>query len=714
MTPARLIKRLSAMDGRELRFRTSSFVRQVAERTAFAVRRPAWQRSTISTLLDPVSPEIERAIDHARRNEWAEAHRALMRSVETGGCRFVLDPRRRQEIVALIDSAFPTAVRDAGGRADRILAGRFDLLGYRGLSFVGGSGSIDWQFDPVHNRRPPRVFWSRVPYLAPECGDHKIIWELNRHQHWMTLGRAHWLTGDRRPRERFIDELGGWLEANPPLEGMNWASMLELGLRSISWIWALHFFAGAGSEHERPWTIDLLVGLDRQLSLVERNLSLYFSPNTHLLGEALALYVAGRTLPLRRAPGWAALGRSVLVNEIARQINGDGGHVELSTHYHRYTLDFYLLALAVATSTGDPAAAEFSAAVRRLAAFARTMADDRGILPAIGDEDGGSLLPLCGRAPADAADSLQLAARFLDQPELAAGAPAEEVVWMTGELPDAWERTQAWPSTALRNSGYFVSRPGTGDHLVIDAGPHGFLNGGHAHADALSITLSVGSRPLLVDPGTGCYTIDLEVRDRFRSTALHNTVTLDGRPQSEPDGPFHWRSAARARAIEWRSADGADYFAGEHDGYAPVIHGRTVLSRAGSWTIEDCLSQPADGSTDGGSRQMRRMDVHWHIDPAWRVVAVNGHAARATHADGTSVWIVAAGDALALEVFHGSAAQRTLGWHSPVYGALEPAATVRVTTEGPLPLRLTTLIATSVEPPALERATDTQATLVGA
>ena len=108
----------------------------------------------------------------------------------------------------------------------------------------------------------------------------------------------------------------------------------------------------------------------------------------------------------------------MLVGEIARQINGDGGHVELSTHYHRYTLDFYLLALAVATSTGDPAAAEFSAAVRRLAAFARTMADDRGILPAIGDEDGGSLLPLCGRAPADAADSLQLAARFLDQPEL--------------------------------------------------------------------------------------------------------------------------------------------------------------------------------------------------------------------------------------------------------------------------------------------------------
>jgi uncharacterized heparinase superfamily protein len=400
----------------------------------------------------------------------------------------------------------------------------------------------------------------------------------------------------------------------------------------------------------------------------------------------------------------------VLVDEIARQINGDGGHVELSTHYHRYTLDFYLLALAVARTTGDPVAAELSAAVRRLAVFARAMADDRGVLPAIGDEDGGSLLPVCGRAPTDAAGSLQVAAGLLDQPELAAGAPAEEVVWMTGELPDGRVRTRDCPSIALRDSGYFVSRPGEGDHLVIDAGRHGFLNGGHAHADALSITLSVGSRPLLVDPGTGCYTVDPGVRDRFRSTALHNTVTLDGRSQSAPDGPFHWRSAARARALEWRTGDGHDYFRGEHDGYAPIVHERTVLSRRGCWTIEDRVHQPSSEPADGLSH---RLDAHWHLDPAWRVAAVNGHTARATHADGTTVWIVAGGDAPALEVFTGSTSEPILGWYSPAYGAVEPATTIRVTVTGALPLRISTMIATGPELPAVERATDGHAALIG-
>ena len=114
----------------------------------------------------------------------------------------------------------------------------------------------------------------------------------------------------------------------------------------------------ASGDRPSPWTVDLLLGLDRQLTLVEQNLSRYFSPNTHLLGEALALYVVGRALPeLRRAAKWEQLGRTVLVEQIARQIHADGGHAELSTHYHRYTLDFYLLALADRAPDRRPARA---------------------------------------------------------------------------------------------------------------------------------------------------------------------------------------------------------------------------------------------------------------------------------------------------------------------------------------------------------------------
>src|SRR6185503_1307041 len=107
-----------------------------------------------------------------------------------------------------------------------------------------------------------------------------------------------------------------------------------------------------------PWLVDLLISLDRQLTHVEENLSYYFSPNTHLLGEALALYVSGRALPeLAASARRQSTGRAILLDEIERQIGADGGHCERSTHYHRYTLDFYALALAVARITGDEAAA---------------------------------------------------------------------------------------------------------------------------------------------------------------------------------------------------------------------------------------------------------------------------------------------------------------------------------------------------------------------
>ena len=50
-------------------------------------------------------------------------------------------------------------------------------------------GGARLALDPVLGPRAAE-FWSTVPYLDPSSGDHKIIWELNRHQHLLVLGRA--------------------------------------------------------------------------------------------------------------------------------------------------------------------------------------------------------------------------------------------------------------------------------------------------------------------------------------------------------------------------------------------------------------------------------------------------------------------------------------------------------------------------------------------
>jgi uncharacterized heparinase superfamily protein len=676
----RLLARLAAMDRAELVWRSRTVAHAMWDRARFAVAPPAWQRGALASLLVP-SAEVASIRRAATGREWVTAHRELARYFSTSAQRFVIAPGIRATTAERIRSRFPESTLNAIARADRILAGNYDLLGYRGLRFDSPTGRVDWHYDPVHDRRAPPLFWSTVPFLNPECGDHKIIWELNRHQHWLVLGRAFWLTGRQEYRQHALKELSSWIDANPPLMGINWTSMLELAFRSLSWLWAINFFADPHAADESPWLVDLLVALDRQLDHIERNLSRYFSPNTHLLGEALALYVAGRTLPLLRSSARRTrIGRAILLAEMHQQIAPDGGHCERSTHYHRYALDFYLLALSIARITHDSAVDEFARAVARLAFAARLLADDHGCLPHIGDDDGGSTLPLVGRPVDDIADSLATAAALVERPDLRVGTPPEECCWLlahpvlAGEIDAIAGAPFGEPiaSAALPDTGYYVSRSGAGDHLVIDAGPHGYRNGGHAHADALSLTLSVRGTPLLIDLGTGCYTVNPVLRDRFRLTAAHNTLVLDERPQSIPSGPFHWSHTAQAVARRWRANAGFDYLEGSHDGYRPIEHRRHVLALHGDLMIV------ADLVVGEGPH---RADVHWHIDPRWRVTAA-----------GRRALLAASGERVELVVTHGlmqtfSADRATgLGRHAPVYGREEPATTIRVGHTGGAPM----------------------------
>ena len=136
------------------------------------------------------------------------------------------------------------------------------------------------------------------------------------------------------------------------------------------------------------------------------------------------------------------------------------------------------------------------------------------------------------------------------------------------------------------------------------------------------MTLSVRGKPFLIDPGTGCYTVDPTVRDRFRSTRYHNTLTIDGRSQSIPGGPFQWRSIAHAIALDWRTGAEGDFFEGAQAGYAPLVHQRAVLSRPGCWIIADRVL--GDG--------VHQADAHWHLDPSWTATRAGARSVRACHA----------------------------------------------------------------------------------
>jgi hypothetical protein len=186
----------------------------------------------------------------------------------------------------------PDAVRRILLDADRLQAGDFDLLGHRGLRF---GDPIDWHLDPVHARRAPLAHWSRIDALDPvRVGDSKVIWELNRHQWIVRLALAFALTGDRWHAATATEAIDQWLDANQVGVGINWSSSLEVAMRLISWSWVLMLLR---DEIEPALAVRMLASIHAHASHVQKYLSHYFSPNTHLTGEALGLFYAGTLFP---------------------------------------------------------------------------------------------------------------------------------------------------------------------------------------------------------------------------------------------------------------------------------------------------------------------------------------------------------------------------------------------------------------------------------
>lgn len=579
-------------------------------------------------------------------------------------------------------------------RAERVLGGRFRLLGHEDLSF---GDPPDWHLEPVSGRRAPLSHWSRIDYLDPRvAGDKKITWELNRHQHLLTLGRAYLLTRDERYAAEFVSQVESWMDANPPKRGINWASSLEVAFRSIAWLWSLHFFKDSPAVTP-PFFLRALKFLHLNARHLETYLSTYFSPNTHLTGEALGLLYLGTLLPeLRDAARWRDAGERILLEQLPRHVRPDGTYFEQSSYYLRYTADFYTHLLLLARAEGrrpDPSVPQkLSALLDHLLHVTRP----DGTATLYGDDDGGRLLPVDSRPPDDFRAALSTGAAIFSRGDYkhVAGAAAEETLWLLGPegLRD-FDRLEAHAppahARAFADGGYFCARDGwttEAGALLVVCGPHGAPGGAHAHADALSFELAARGRALLVDPGTYTYTASAELRDHFRTTAAHNALVIDGEPSSAPAGPFSWRTAAAARARRWHTAARFAFFEGEHDGYLrlarPAAHARAFLFLCGDYVVMRDRVE-----TEGP----HRYELYFHFAPGAdpRVEAAGdgrpldeGDAGRRPASEGgagrgVSVpSVVERGEpGLSLHTFGAGGRWRTEGgWVSRCYGSRERAA----------------------------------------
>ncbi len=586
-----------------------------------------------------------------------------------------------------------TSIRSS---ADRICAGRFDLLGYSGMSF---GEPIDWHLDPVSGRRAPFVHWSGIDFLDPQVvGDSKVVWELNRHQWMVRLGQAYRLTGEELYARLFATHLRDWFRANPEGIGINWTSSLEASLRLISWCWCLVLFRESPAL-DTALFLQILDGIAAHAAHVERYLSHYFSPNTHLTGEALGLFYAGVLFSdLRSAARWRAKSEKILVEQIERQVLPDGVYFEQSTCYERYTIEIYLHFLILAKRNGIAVPEIVGEKLQRMLEFLLAVRRPDGSMPAIGDGDGGWLMPLAPRTPGDLRGVFGMAAGFFGRADFAwaAGSPVPEAEWLLGAAERrALESLRpappaGSPSRVFANGGYAVLRDSFEErahHLIFDVGPLGGpRSSGHGHADLLSVQLTAFGEPYVVDPGTFGYTADADLRKYFRGSAAHSTIRVDEAEQADPDGVFGWSTLPQARLRLFLSTGSVELAEAEHHAYCRegkgALHRRRVLFvRRSYWVLVDDV----EGSGTHG------IELRFQFAPL-PVVLDSSLWARAQGRRGQALFVRSfATGPLEGEIREGWREPMD-GWVSEDYGRIQPAPLLLYRTRAPLPVRLVTLL----------------------
>jgi hypothetical protein len=599
-------------------------------------------------------------------------------------CRFFFTPPEVPGIVRCLRERLPEVVEGIVSQADQICEHRFDLLGYKAVDY---GTRIDWHLDAVHGKRAPRRPWFRVRYLDfDQVGDAKVTWELNRHQHLVTLAKAYRLTGEARYARELFQQWYDWQEQNPYPMGINWTSSLEVAFRSLSWLWVWYLLNGCSVVPQR-FSLDLQRALALNARHMLRFLSTYFSPNTHLLGEGVGLFFIGTLCPdLHSARRWQERGWQIVLSEAQRQVRSDGMHFEQSLYYHVYALDFFLHARILADVNGFLVSAQLDRTIEKMLDVLSAMGK-AGPLPRFGDDDGGRLFDSRRNHVEHLLDPLATGAALFDRADFkaAAGGIREETVWLLGtqgvsrfeKLPST---QQAVSSFCLEPSGIYVmsSSKSVQAQLVIDAGPQQTGRVGHRHADALSVQLAVSGKPLLIDPGTFAYVDSAPERDWFRGTAAHNTLRIDRLPQAESAGPFKWNSVPSANVDCWMTGRTFDFFVGSHDGYQrlsdPVRHTRTVFHLNSSfWLIRDVLQ--------GAGRH--HLETSWHFAPG-SLSTIPGGATFVTDNQAALALLFSANQSYLQQIRE--------GWYSPVYGKRELSPVLQFSTQAQLPAEFATLL----------------------
>lgn len=615
---------------------------------------------------------------------------------------------RRFELLWPEDQTAALIGAAAGRGPTRGKATDLALDGYlMGLPGPAPRAPFPWNKDPVTEesfaRRPWMRLWSRGDLevetlrLAREPGRLQVAALM------VALGR---LEADPELLAQGVGLTQDFLRHNPFLETIHWLRAEDVALRTLSLVW-IRALVGPDLDERLPG-VDLARAVFLHQYYLDRFASEGLAEGFEGLTSAAAQLVASLACPwFRSSERWAEQAAHELSEAVLALTLPDGvGRTRRSDH-DEMGLELALFAGRVAEHHGLAMGEAFWDRVHAMATWYLAWHQVDRPATRSGDMSGGVASNLPHGETSSHRALLASAALHFEEPEWArlvgdltpggllfhgeVGAGAVFDDWTSDTLVEPLIPPEIFPK-----GGQFFFRSTQDPRITIgfDAGDHGLAPTWQgAHADALGVTLEVGRRPVVADPGHYLLRRREGWQQYLRSTGAHSTVRLNWDSSSVPGPGGLWYRAAdgvdRGYAVNTTSrlimATASQTGYSEVDG--TVTHRRTVMRDGGNschFALEDHVF--------GSLRDEVAFELLFHLHPD--VAAIHQYRDLYQVPCGNSTLNFRfASDHEGLEVAATKGHEKPfLGWYASTPARIEPCWVLRVSLKARLPILVRTAI----------------------
>lgn len=420
--------------------------------------------------------------------------------------------------------------------------------------------------------------------------DNEIRWMLHRHKWFIPMGYAYRVNKDEKYAKEWIFQYMDWIKKNPLLEIPKEEyeildnSSLQDETENNRFAWRplevserlqgqlIQFLLFLPAQSFTPdFLTEFLWNYHRHATFLSKN---YSEQGNHLLFEAQRMFYAGTFFPeFKEASEWRKSGINILNHGILQQVYPDGGQYELDPHYHLATINIFYSALNMGTVNGfqKEFPQNYIDTIERMIMFYANICFPDYSNPCFSDAllTGKQYTINCYK---------KWSALFPDNQVIRYFATEGK----EGTLPD-------YLSKGFTTSGFFIFRNSWGKNatqMVVKAGPKGEW---HCQPDNGTFELWFNGKNLFPDSGSYVFAGDEEVmklRNWFRSTSVHNTLTLNNQTIE----------ATESVTKLWKPEGKTQILVTENPSYKDLRHRRSVFFVDNSFFV---IVDEAIGKTKG-------------------------------------------------------------------------------------------------------------------